>query len=204
MPKTENSEHVNGLQEALRQEVSDLDDRLDELERREEEINKDLNAVQIEKKRYEDLREHARALLYHREQSISPDEYPPSQAMMSVPPADQEMSLDSLSSRRETPRRRTTGDSLTSAVRSVLKGTEQSPGQPGQAMHYRDLVARLEELGIYIPGRDKGLNLVAHIHKDPSFVRPKRGMYGLKEWYPSEQYNVGQRSASRPKGTKGK
>jgi TolA-binding protein len=204
MSETESPDHTNGLQEALRQEITDLDNRLDELERREEEINKDLNAVQIEKKRYEDLREHARALLYHREQSVPPDEYSPSPAMMSVPAEDQEMSSENLSSRRETPKRRTTGDSLTSAVRSVLKGTERPPGQPGQAMHYRDLVAHLEERGIYIPGRDKGLNLVAHIHKDPSFVRPKRGMYGLREWYPSEQYNVGQRSTSRPKGTKGK
>ena len=88
-----------------------------------------------------------------------------------------------------------TSDTLVRAVYETLKETEPAPGQPGEPMHYRELVAALESRKVYIPGRDRGLNLVAHIHKDPNFVRPKRGMYGLSEWYPTSQRNFGKRSA---------
>ena len=64
-------------------------------------------------------------------------------------------------------------------------------------MHCRDLVSALESQGIYVSGQDEGLNLAAHIHNDQHFFRPKRGMYGLKEWYPSARHNVGERSNRR-------
>ena len=64
-------------------------------------------------------------------------------------------------------------------------------------MHYRDLVPAIEDLGIFISGRDPALNLIAHIHKDERFMRPKRGFYGLTEWYPDSTRKVGARKGGR-------
>ena len=104
-----------------------------------------------------------------------------------------------LPARRHSRRRDSTSDTLVRAVYNILKETEPSPGEPGEPMHYRDLVFALESRGIYISGQDPGLNLVAHIHKDPNFFRPERGVYGLKEWYPKSQRNIGERSSRRPR-----
>jgi hypothetical protein len=190
------------LEQALRQQIADLDSQLDDLERQEEKINEDLHVVQIDKKRNEELREHARALLSHLDSAGSSGLDHLSPSMVSAPVSDQQETSEGFLGRRISGRRRTTSDSLASAVRDILKETEPSPGQPGEPMHYRDLVIALEKSGVYISGHDKGLNLVANIHKNPDFVRPKRGMYGLKEWYPSAQYNVGQRSINKPKRSK--
>ena len=68
-------------------------------------------------------------------------------------------------------------------------------------MHYRDLAKALEQRNIHIAGRDPGLYMSAHIHKDTRFCRPKRGHYALREWDPESQQNVGghkkQRRSSR-------
>ena len=62
------------LQEALRREVADLDERLGELEEKEARVLTELQAIRIERKRYESLREHAEALLGHREVGVFEDE----------------------------------------------------------------------------------------------------------------------------------
>jgi hypothetical protein len=65
--------------------------------------------------------------------------------------------------------------------------------------HYQDLATALANRGVNIPGRDPAKNLVAHIHRDPRFVRPKRGTYGLIEWYPKGTKSVGVRKPTRSK-----
>jgi hypothetical protein len=180
------------LQEALRREVADLDERLRELEEKEARFLTELQAIRIERKRYESLREHAEALLGHRETIILDDDMVDSTSSqgLSMPErADSDYPVQ-----RSGRRRNSTGDTLVQAVYNILKNSEPSPGEPGEPMHYRDLVSALESQGIYVSGQDAGLNLVAHIHNDPHFFRPKRGVYGLKEWYPSGRHNVGERS----------
>ncbi len=82
--------------------------------------------------------------------------------------------------------------SLADAVNQLLKDKEKE-------MHYRDIFKALEARGIHVPGKDPGINLVAHIHSDPRFLRPRRGVYGLKGWYPKELRSVGARKTHRRK-----
>jgi hypothetical protein len=74
--------------------------------------------------------------------------------------------------------------------------------ETGHEYHYKELVHALQNGGIEVPGKDPGLNLIAHIHNDNRFVRPKRGIYGLKEWYPKNLRSVGARRRKRSKDAK--
>lgn len=182
------------LQEVLQEELADLDQTLIELSEREERLHDELRSIRTERTKKQELREHALALLDHTQQTPSANRITSSaktamtglQDMMDIP------------ARYQLGRKTKISDTLAQAVYETLKGTEPEEGKPGEPMHYRDLVAALEGRRIYISGRDPGLNLVAHIHKDSRFVRPQRGMYALKEWYSVDQRNIGERS-DRPK-----
>jgi len=63
----------------------------------------------------------------------------------------------------------------------------------GQEQHYREITEALMAKGAEITGKDPGLNLVAHIHGDERFKRPRRGVYGLAEWYPKRMRSAGSR-----------
>jgi len=63
----------------------------------------------------------------------------------------------------------------------------------GKEQHYREIAEALIERGIEITGKDPGLNLVAHIHADERFKRPRRGVYGLAEWYSKRMRSAGTR-----------
>lgn len=63
----------------------------------------------------------------------------------------------------------------------------------GQEQHYREIAEALMARGVEITGKDPGLNLVAHIHADERFKRPRRGVYGLAEWYPKRMRSAGSR-----------
>ena len=186
-PEPNNSD----LRTVLLQELASIDLSLEQLSERETRIQYELQTVQSERRRNQELREHARALLENQERndglvlSSAPE---PETSIV-----DQSLNMD-VSDRSTGDSKPNTSDTLSQAVYETLKDTEPSPGEPGVPMHYRDLVAALESRKIYVSGHDRGLNLVAHIHKNPNFVRPKRGMYGLKDWYPETQHNVGKRS----------
>jgi hypothetical protein len=186
-PKTSNK----GLQGVLQEELADLDQTLEGLAEREERLHDELQSLRMERAQKQELREHALALLEHTQQ-------PPS---ASRPTASAKTAMAGLPDMVEAPDRYPLGrrkakisDTLAQAVYETLKGTEPANGEPGEPMHYRELVTALEGRRVYISGRDPGLNLVAHIHKDSRFVRPQRGMYALKEWYPGAQHNVGGRA----------
>ena len=49
-------------------------------------------------------------------------------------------------------------------------------------VHYRQLLSLLAERQVYVPGKDAGANLLAHVSRDPRFARVGRGMYGLSNW----------------------
>ena len=69
-----------------------------------------------------------------------------------------------------------------------------------QPLHYRRIAEQLALRGVDIPGQDPAKNLVAHIHDDTRFKRPKRGFYGLSEWYPADMQTAGARRTTRGKG----
>lgn len=53
----------------------------------------------------------------------------------------------------------------------------------GHPVHYQALAKDLADRGVYVPGKDPGANLIAHMLRDPRFVRTQgRGMYGLASW----------------------
>ncbi len=72
---------------------------------------------------------------------------------------------------RRTPR----SNNMTGAAFEILK----SSGKPA---HYTDLVGRLEEAGVEVPGRQPGANLIAHLSRDNRFIRVGSGIYALSEW----------------------
>jgi hypothetical protein len=63
----------------------------------------------------------------------------------------------------------------------------------GQPLHIREVVSRVREKGLSIPGRGEPANLIVHIRTHPEIVRPVRGMYGLREWGISDSQVVGVR-----------
>ena len=84
-------------------------------------------------------------------------------------------------------------------VVSLADVVYQFLSETGREFHYRQLVETLQGRSIEVPGRDPGINLVAHIHDDPRFVRPKRGVYALREWYPATMKSVGTRKKGAPR-----
>ena len=62
-----------------------------------------------------------------------------------------------------------------------------------EPMHYTQMMEQLVLRGVHIPGKEPAKNLVAHIHSDERFKRPKRGFYGLAEWYPKGMSSAGAR-----------
>lgn len=50
-------------------------------------------------------------------------------------------------------------------------------------LHYQEIARLLAERDVYIPGKDPGANLIAHMLRDSRFGRATgRGMYGLADW----------------------
>lgn len=55
--------------------------------------------------------------------------------------------------------------------------------EKGTPIHYLELVRMLSEREVYVPGKDPGANLIAHMLRDERFSRAGgRGMYGLASW----------------------
>jgi hypothetical protein len=50
----------------------------------------------------------------------------------------------------------------------------------GGPLYYETLLAKLGEMGIRIPGRNPGANLIAHMSRDTRFTRTGRGTYSAK------------------------
>ena len=54
-----------------------------------------------------------------------------------------------------------------------------------QPVHYKDMTARLQDQGVYIPGRDPAATLLSRMSRDDRFRRTrKRGVYSLSTWRP--------------------
>ena len=202
------NDDTGSLHEALGQEIEQLQQSLSEVIEKEQDLQEQLKLLLLEKRRFQTLMEHATALLAHKEggshrmEASTRGNLKANQRLNAFNDGPNIVGRDiperlGHSSGISYDRPINTGDIIANGVYSILKETEHSTGEPGVAIHYRDLVAELENRGITISGRDPGLNLVAYIHKDERFFRPKRGMYGLKEWYPHMRHNVGSRTSNR-------
>ena len=75
--------------------------------------------------------------------------------------------------------------------------------ETGQPTYYKDLAARMLEIGVSIPGKDPAANLLSHIGRDDRFQRVKRGTYALTEWkLPKQKKRRAKRKRTqRAKGT---
>ena len=47
-------------------------------------------------------------------------------------------------------------------------------------LYYEDLLTRLHEAGVRVPGRNPGANLIAHMGRDKRFIRVRRGTYAVQ------------------------
>ena len=73
----------------------------------------------------------------------------------------------------------------------------------GSPIHYLDLVRRLSERDVYVPGKEPGANLIAHMLRDERFSRANgRGMYGLAEWPGMRQVTGSSPKSRRPRRTR--
>jgi hypothetical protein len=71
--------------------------------------------------------------------------------------------------------------------------------ETGKEYHYKELAEALIDRGVHIPGSNPASSLVARIHDDPRLIRPRRGVYALKESYPANTSSVGTRRTKRRK-----
>jgi hypothetical protein len=46
-------------------------------------------------------------------------------------------------------------------------------------LYYDDLLSRLSDAGVRVPGRNPGANLIAHMSRDKRFRRVRRGTYAV-------------------------
>lgn len=72
----------------------------------------------------------------------------------------------------------TKAESAHPAVQAVVD--ELSAGKA--PLHISDLMRRLAEKNVQIPGSGTQANLISHLRRDKRLVRPSRGMYALAEW----------------------
>jgi hypothetical protein len=52
----------------------------------------------------------------------------------------------------------------------------------GRPVHISELMRRLRERGVPLPGAGTQANVISHLRRDERVVRPARGMYGLRAW----------------------
>jgi len=191
---------VNGLEEALGKELENLDSQLERIDREVGELVVRLDNLREEREVFERRKVHARALLGGTDVDLYGESSAPgtSAMMMSADVVSYSASEDipePLSSPRPYPPENI-GDRIAKEVFDVLKNQE-SLELDERPMHYRDIVQKLQQKNIHVSGRDPGLNMIAHIHKDTRFYRPKRGHYALSEWYPDSQRSVGEHKKVR-------
>ena len=196
-------------------ELEKLEAQIEQLDQAMEDLTTRLGAMQIQRKRYDSLRGHYKGVLNRKEILGSEDvleSSPPEQrdpwTMERVSQASGPLSSSmtgpefeiSLSERDYDQGRgsivRGKGDTIAAAVFEILKDREHLDLED-RPVHYRNLVQAIEDRGIYVSGRDPGLNMIAHIYKDERFHRPRRGFYGLTEWYPASARRAGERNPRR-------
>ena len=201
------SEYENGgdgLEEALGKELENLDSQLERIDREVGEIAVRLDHLREEREVFERRKVHARALLGGTDVDLYGESSAPGTSAMMMPAdiasygASEDIS-EPLSSPRPYPTENI-GDQIANAVFDVLKNQE-SLELDERSMHYREIVQKLQQRNIYVAGRDPGLNMIAHIHKDTRFRRPKRGHYALSKWYEDSPRNVGEHKKGR-RGTR--
>lgn len=201
----------------LSADLERLEARINEIDEEVEELSARVESLQIQRKRYDSLRGHVLAVLHRKDilENETPLEIAWPERTQSRPrqtagqhrsgfltsgidePVFSEASLSERDyDQGRGPKVRGKGDSIAAAVFDILKEREDLELKE-RPVHYRDLVREIENRGIYVSGRDPGLNMIAHIHKDERFHRPKRGFYGLTEWYPPSARKAGERTSRR-------
>jgi len=76
----------------------------------------------------------------------------------------------------------TAGHSGAGSAHPALQAVVSELAATLRPLHISDLMRRLRERGVTIPGAGTQANLISHLRRDPRLVRPSRGMYGLSAW----------------------
>jgi hypothetical protein len=76
---------------------------------------------------------------------------------------------------RMSPAEKKSSSSLTDQAAQALE-------EAGKPTHYKQLLGLLASKDVYVPGKDPGANLIAHITRDERFTRVGRGLYALSNW----------------------
>jgi len=210
-----NNTDSDDLSNFVASELKTLEMQIYELDQQIHDLTSSLEALQIRRKRYDSVRGAYHDVLNRKEimegETILPST--PSEpwqflekegvSQASTPLFSSTDGLErgiSLSERDYDPSRgsvvRDKGVKIAAAVFEILKDRENLDPED-RPLHYRDLVPEIEKRNIFVSGRDPGLNIIAHIHKDNRFHRPKRGFYGLTEWYPADARKAGERTSRR-------
>jgi hypothetical protein len=89
--------------------------------------------------------------------------------------------LDELLALEQPPTKRdASNEALPGVGRSFLDAAADLLLREGSGLHYQELLTRLKQLGVHVPGRDPAANLITHLSRDPRFIRTGRGEYGLE------------------------
>jgi hypothetical protein len=74
------------------------------------------------------------------------------------------------------------GADVSPSRHAVVDEVAQILGDEGHPLHINDIMKVLTDLAVPLPGKGDQANVIAHMRRDPRFVRPSRGVYALKEW----------------------
>lgn len=74
------------------------------------------------------------------------------------------------------------GSPLPRSRHPVVDHVAQLLEAEGHPLHISEIMRLLDEQEAALPGKGDQANVIAHIRRDPRFVRPSRGVYALAEW----------------------
>jgi len=74
------------------------------------------------------------------------------------------------------------GANVSPSRHAVVDEVAEILADEGHPLHINDIMKVLTDLAVPLPGRGDQANVIAHMRRDPRFVRPSRGVYALKEW----------------------
>lgn len=74
------------------------------------------------------------------------------------------------------------GSSLYPSRHPVVDNVARILEEEGHPLHISEIMRFLQDQKVALPGRGEQANVIAHMRRDPRFVRPSRGVYGLSAW----------------------
>lgn len=74
------------------------------------------------------------------------------------------------------------GASLPRSRHPVVDDVARILEEEGHPLHISEILRLLNQQGADLPGKGDQANVIAHLRRDPRFIRPSRGVYALTSW----------------------